>query len=113
MKIRTQSSGMMSPFEHVNCPPRSEFGLLAHMVGLFGVVVGLTVGLAFEVIGVAFGFEVEIAIGVVVGLTVGLVVEVIGVVFGFVVEIVVCVVVGLVIKVVSDEVVGLTAGLVV
>ena len=36
---------MMSPFEHVNCPPRSEFGLLAHMVGLFDVVVGLTVGL--------------------------------------------------------------------
>ena len=45
MKIRTQSSGMMSPFEHVNCPPRSEFGLLAHMVGHFGVMVGLTVGL--------------------------------------------------------------------
>ena len=45
MKIRTQSSGMMSPFEHVNCPPKSEFVLLAHIVGPFGVVVGVTVGL--------------------------------------------------------------------
>ena len=60
MKIRTQSSGMMSPFEHVNCPPRSEFGLLAHMVGPLGVVVGLTVGLVVEVIGLVFVFVVEI-----------------------------------------------------
>ena len=60
MKIRTQSSGMMSPFEHVNCPPRSEFGLLAHMVGPFGVVVELTVGLVVEVIGLVFVFVVEI-----------------------------------------------------
>ena len=87
MKIRTQSSGMMSPFEHVNCPPRSEFGLLAHMVGPFGEVVGLTAGLVVGVIGVVFGFVVETVIGVVVGLTVGLVVEVIGLVFVFVVEI--------------------------
>ena len=60
MKIRTQSSGMMSPFEHVNCPPRSEFGLLAHIVGLFGVVFELTVGLVVEVIGLVFVFVVEI-----------------------------------------------------
>ena len=60
MEILTQSSGIMSPFEHVNCPPRSEFGLLAHMVGPFGVVVGLTVGLVVEVIGLVFVFVVEI-----------------------------------------------------
>ena len=83
MKIRTQSSGMMEPSKHVNCPSISEFGLLAHMVGLFGVVVGLTVELVVEVIGVVFGFLVKL----VVGLTVGLVVEVIGLVFVFVVEI--------------------------
>ena len=41
---------MMRPSEHVNCPFSSEFVLLAHMVGLFGVVVGLTVGLVVEVI---------------------------------------------------------------
>ena len=73
MKIRTQTSGMMRPSEHVNCPSSSEFVLLAHMVGLFGVVVGLTVGLVVEVIGVVFEFLVKL----VVGLTVGLVVEVI------------------------------------
>ena len=66
MKTRTQSSGIMSPFEHVNCPPRSEFSLLAHMVGLFGVVVGLTVGLMVVVIGVVIGFVVVMAIGEVV-----------------------------------------------
>ena len=60
MKIRTQSSGMMEPSEHVNCPSISEFGLLAHMVGPFGVVVGLTVGLVVEVIGLVFVFVVEI-----------------------------------------------------
>ena len=38
---------------------------------------------------------VKVVIGEVDGLTVGLVVEVIGVVFGFLVEIVICVVVGL------------------
>ena len=41
---------MMQPSEHVNCPSSSEFVLLAHMVGLFGVVVGVTVGLVVEVI---------------------------------------------------------------
>ena len=51
---------MMSPFEHVNRPFSSEFGLLAHMVGPFGEVVGLTVGLVVEVIGLVFVFVVEI-----------------------------------------------------
>ena len=41
---------MMRPSEHVNCPSSSEFVLLAHMVGLLGVVVGVTVGLVVEVI---------------------------------------------------------------
>ena len=66
MNIQTQTSGMMRPSEHVNCPSSSEFVLLAHMVGLFGVVVGLTVGLVVEVIGVVFGFVVVMAIGEVV-----------------------------------------------
>ena len=74
MKIRTQSSGIMRPSEHVNCPSSSEFGLLAHRVGLFGVVFELTVGLVVEVIEVVIGFVVEMVVGVVVGLVVKVVI---------------------------------------